>query len=74
MHPSENHTLFADIPPEETANINGARRNCRPCGFRSTYPKSSEQHYHDTLRILYPDVVVVRYDYRRGTRVDLYYD
>ena len=63
---------FADITSEESETINGAG-NSQRCYSSSRYPKPSHIHYRDTLRILYPDVMVVRSGYHRGSQVDRYY-
>lgn len=67
------HSLFQDLSPDESETVSAARGCYSSSSVSSRFPKSSEQHYHDTRRILYPDLVVVNYDYRRGTHVRRYY-
>ncbi|MDB9509731.1 hypothetical protein PN499_00740 [Kamptonema animale CS-326] len=73
MDLTQKNSLFAEILSSESATINGGRGTNCSYSSSSSYPKPSHVHYRDTLRILYPDTVVVRYDYRRGTKVDRYY-
>ena len=69
MQPTQNESLFADIAPDESAQINGGYS--RYCNSNFRY-RSPQEHYRRVQRILHPDAVVVWYT-DHGTRARSYY-
>ncbi|MGE5660149.1 MAG: hypothetical protein ACM37W_26465 [Actinomycetota bacterium] len=69
MQQTQTESLFTNIAPDESAQINGGYS--RYCNSTFRY-RSPQEHYDRVQRLLYPDVVVVRYT-DRGTRVRSYY-